>query len=404
MKKILLTALAVLAMVPTTMTAQDKKADAAKKDSTVFTVIKENPITSVKNQNNSGTCWAYSSLGFFEAELLRMGKGTHDLCESFLVYHTYMDRADKTVRTHGDASFSQGGSFYDAVYCLKNYGMVPQNAMPGPGELYGDSLYNFNQLDAVTSAYVEALAKGKLKKISLTWKNDLSNIYKNYFGELPTTVKAENGKTYTPQTYVTDYLGLNPDDYVSLTSYTHHPFYTKFILEIQDNWRWAESYNLPLNEFMEVMESAVKNGYTFAWGADVTERYFGRVDGTDIARVPKDLKVTDLTGNDAARWGGKVKTDDAQVASNEELTITQKLRQDAYDDWETTDDHGMVIYGLAKDQKGTEYFMVKNSWGDYNKYHGCFYASKAYVAYKTMNILINKKAIPAAIAKKLGIK
>jgi len=404
MKKTLLVALAAFTLGAGSLAAQEAK-DAAKKDSTIFTVIKENPITSIKDQNQSGTCWAYSSLGFLEAELLRMGKGTHDLCESFLVYHTYMDRADKAVRTHGDVSFSQGGSFYDAIYCLKNYGMVPQDAMPAPGSLYGDSLFNFNQLDAVATAYVEALAKGKQKKISLTWKNDLSSIYKNYFGELPTTVKAENGKTYTPQEYVSKYLGLNPDDYVSLTSYSHHPFYSKFILEIQDNWRWAESYNLPLDEFMQVMDNAVRTGYTFAWGADVTERYFGRVDGTNIAYVPKDLKVRDLTGSDAARWGGTIETGEgAKVSSDEELTITQELRQQGYDNWETTDDHGMVIYGLAKDQKGTEYFMVKNSWGDYGTYHGMFYASKAYVAYKTMNILIHKDAIPAKIAKKLGIK
>lgn len=240
MKSLLIAATMVL--LPGSVAAQ-KPEDAAK-DTVKFTVVKENPITSIKDQNQSGTCWAYSSLGFFEAELLRMGKGTHDLCESFLVYNTYMDRADKAVRTHGDVSFSQGGSFYDAVYCLKHYGIVPQDAMPAPGTLYGDSLFNFNQLDAVASAYVGAIAKGEHKKISLTWKNDLSNIYKNYFGELPTEVKVGK-KTYTPQTYVTDYLGLNMDDYVSLTSYTHHPFYSKFILEIQDNWRWAESYNLP---------------------------------------------------------------------------------------------------------------------------------------------------------------
>ena len=398
MKKIILVALALL--MPATAVMAKKKKEEVKKDTVEFTVIKQNPITSVKDQHRSGTCWAYSSLGFLEAELLRMGKGEHDLCESFLVYNTYMDRADKAVRTHGDASFSQGGSFYDAIYCLKHYGIVPQNAMPFPGSLYGDSLFNFNQLDAVASAYVGAIAKGNLKKISPTWKSDLSNIYKNYFGELPKTVVA-GGKTYTPQQYATDYLGLNPDDYVSLTSYTHHPFYTKFILEIQDNWRWAESYNLPLDEFMEVCDAAVRNGYTFAWGADVSESYFSR-DG--VARVPATLKDNDITGSDAARWTGSNAQNGAAIkTSNDEKTITQELRQLGYDNWETTDDHGMVIYGLAKNKQGDEYFMVKNSWGDYGKYHGMFYASKAYVAYKTMNILIHKSAIPAHIAKKLGL-
>ena len=398
MKKIILVALALL--VPATAVMAKKKKEEVKKDTAEFTVIKQNPITSIKDQHRSGTCWAYSSLGFLEAELLRMGKGEHDLCESFLVYNTYMDRADKAIRTHGDASFSQGGSFYDAIYCLKHYGIVPQDAMPFPGSLYGDSLFNFNQLDAVASAYVSAIAKGNLKKISPTWKSDLSNIYKNYFGELPKTVVA-GGKTYTPQQYATDYLGLNPDDYVSLTSYTHHPFYTKFILEIQDNWRWAESYNLPLDEFMEVCDAAVRNGYTFAWGADVSESYFSR-DG--VARVPATLKDNDITGSDAARWTGSNAQNGAAIkTSNDEKTITQELRQLGYDNWETTDDHGMVIYGLAKNKKGDEYFMVKNSWGDYGKYHGMFYASKAYVAYKTMNILIHKSAIPAHIAKKLGL-
>ncbi len=193
MKKTLLIALAALCLVPGSLSARKKQA--APKDTTIFTVVKENPITSVKDQNQSGTCWAYSSLGFLEAELLRMGKGNQDLCESFLVYNTYMDRADKTVRTHGDVSFSQGGSFYDAAYCLKHYGIVPQDAMPAPGSLYGDSLFNFNQLDAVASAYVGAIAKGQHRKISPMWKSDLSNIYKNYFGELPKEVKAADGKT-----------------------------------------------------------------------------------------------------------------------------------------------------------------------------------------------------------------
>ncbi|HRF86460.1 MAG TPA: C1 family peptidase [Alloprevotella sp.] len=399
MKKTFFVALSALCMLPGTTVAQD----AAKKDSLVFTVVKENPITSVKDQNQSGTCWAYSSLGFFEAELLRMGKGEHDLCESFLVYNTYMDRADKAIRTHGDASFSQGGSFYDAVYCLKHYGMVPQDAMPAPGTLYGDSLFNFNQLSAVTDAYVGAIAKGNLKKISPVWKKDLSAIYENYFGKLPASF-THKGKTYTPQSYVKE-LGINPDDYVSLTSYTHHPFYSKFILEIQDNWRWAESYNLPLDEFMQVMDEGIRNGYSFAWGADVSEDGFRKNTRKGIAIVPSNAKSDDKTGSDAARWTGSNERNSIAPADNKgELTITQEMRQIGYDNWETTDDHGMVIYGLAKDQNGKEYFIMKNSWGDYGPYHGMCYISKPYVAYKTMNILIHKDAIPAKIAKKLGLK
>ena len=388
---------AVMMLLPGTMVAQEKPA-AAKNDTVQFTVVKANPITSIKDQNRSGTCWDYSSLGFFEAELLRLGKGTYDLCESFVAYHTYMDRAEKAIRMHGDVSFSQGGSFYDVLYCMRHYGIVPQEAMPFPGSLYGDSLFNFNTLDAQASAYVKSIANSEMKKIPLTWKSTLSNIYAGYFGELPKTFTYK-GKSYTPESFQKS-LGLNLDDYVSLTSFTHHPFYSKFIIEVQDNWRWAESYNLPLDEFMTVMESAVRNGYTFAWGADVSETGFSR---NGIATVPAKSYKNDLTGSDAARWMGTNGKQVNQADSKDELTITQQLRQTAYDNWETTDDHGMVIYGLAKDPQGKEYFMVKNSWGEYGRYKGCFYASKPYVAYKTMNILINKNAIPKDIRKKLGI-
>ena len=395
MKKFFVIALAACTLAPA---AQAQEPGTYSKDS-AFVVVKANPITSIKDQNQSGTCWAYSSLAFFEAELLRMGKGQHDLCESFLVYHTYMDRADKAVRTHGDVSFSQGGSFYDAVYCLKNYGICPQEAMPAPGSLYGDSLFNFNQLDAVASAYVKAIAQGKHKKLSLSWKKDLCNIYANYFGELPKSFKVD-GKEYTPHFYA-ESLGLNMDDYISLTSYTQYPFYTKFIIEVQDNWRWAESYNLPLDEFMDVMVSAVKNGYTFAWGSDVSEKGFDARKG--VATVPAGAKENDKTGSDAARWTGSNDRNNATIAGGEgELTITQEMRQIGYDNWTTTDDHGMVIYGIAKDAKGKEYFMVKNSWGDYGPYNGMFYASMPFVAYKTMNILIHKDALPKKIARKLG--
>lgn len=388
---------AVMMLLPGTMVAQGKPA-AAKNDTVQFTVVKANPITSIKDQNQSGTCWDYSSLGFFEAELLRLGKGTYDLCESFVAYHTYMDRAEKAIRMHGDVSFSQGGSFYDVLYCMRHYGIVPQEAMPFPGSLYGDSLFNFNTLDAQASAYVKSIANSKMKKIPLTWKSTLSNIYANYFGELPKTFTYK-GKSYTPESFQKS-LGLNLDDYVSLTSFTHHPFYSKFVIEVQDNWRWAESYNLPLDEFMTVMESAVRNGYTFAWGADVSEKGFSR---NGIATVPAKSYKNDLTGSDAARWMGTNGKQMKEADSKDELTITQQLRQTAYDNWETTDDHGMVIYGLAKDPQGKEYFMVKNSWGEYGRYKGIFYASKPYVAYKTMNILINKNAIPKDIRKKLGI-
>ena len=396
MKKKLI--LAALLAVGTSLFAQDTKKD----EGFQFTVVKENPITSTKNQNRSGTCWAYSSLGFFEAELLRMGKGEWDFSEMFLAHKTYEDRAKAAVRMHGDISFSQGGSFYDCVYCMKHYGIIPQTAMPEPGTLYGDSLPNFGEFFSILEPMVAAIAKGEQKKLSPIWFKPINTTLDAYLGEVPTQF-TYNGKTYTPKSYMAS-TGLNMDDYVSLTSFTHHPFYEPFIIEVQDNWRWGLSYNLPLDEFMQVMESAVKNGYTFAWGADVSENGFSR-DG--IAVCPDLQKVKETNGSDYERWFGKsaVPSRAAYTARPlPELTITQEMRQEAYDNWETTDDHGMLIYGIATDQNGKEYFMVKNSWGTDYKYKGVWYASKAFVAYKTMNILINKNAIPKDIAKKLDIK
>lgn len=395
MKKTLL--IGALGLMTLSALAQEEK----KEEGFVFTTVKENPITSVKNQNRSSTCWSFSGLGFLESELLRLGKGEYDLSEMFVVHKTMEDRAVNYVRYHGDNSFSPGGSFYDVMYCMKHYGLIPEPLMPA-GVMYGDTLPVHNELDAVAGAYAGAIAKGKFSKLTPVWKNGLTGIYDAYLGKCPEKFTYK-GKEYTPMTFAQS-LGLNPDDYVSLTSYTHHPFYSKFVIEIQDNWRNGQSYNLPVNEFMEVMESAVKNGYTFAWGSDVSEQGFTR-DG--IAVLPDATKGAELTGSDMARWTGMTATDKRKELTSKplpEMTVTQEMRQTAFDNWETTDDHGMLIYGIAKDQNGKEYFMVKNSWGTSSKYKGTWYASKAFVAYKTMNIVIHKDALPKAIAKKLGLK
>ena len=394
-----LIALAALGLCFSSVYAKGPKKD-KNDEGFVFTTVKENPITSIKNQNRSSTCWSFSSLGYLESELLRLGKGEFDLSEMFVVHKTMEDRATNYVRYHGDASFSPGGSFYDIVYCYENYGMVPQEAMPGI--MYGDSLPVHNELDAVAEAYVKAIGKGNFSKLTPVWKKGLSSIYDTYLGECPKEFTYK-GKTYTPRTFADEVLGLNMDDYVSLTSYTHHPFYQPFSIEVQDNWRNALSYNLPIDELMEVMDNAINNGYTFAWGADVSEEGFTR-DG--VAVCPDVAKGAELTGSDMARWLGLSKSDRRKELTSKplpEINVTQEMRQTAFDNWETTDDHGMLIYGIAKDQNGKEYYMVKNSWGLSGKYKGIWYASKAFVKYKTMNILVHKKAIPADIAKKLGL-
>ncbi|MDR3118324.1 MAG: C1 family peptidase [Mediterranea sp.] len=393
MRKVVL--MAVLSAFAWNASAQEKKDTAG----FVFTAVKEIPITSVKNQNRSSTCWSFSALGFLESELLRLGKGEYDLSEMFVVHHTMIDRAERYVRLHGDNSFSPGGSFEDVLYCTRNYGLVPQEAMQGI--MYGDTLPVHTELDAVAAAYVDAIAKGKLKKLSPVWKKGLTGIYDTYLGTYPEKFTYK-GKEYTPKTFVQS-LGLNTEDYVSLTSFTHHPFYTEFAIEIQDNWRNALSWNLPLNELTAVIDNAVDKGYTVAWGSDVSETGFTR----DGIIVLPDLERSDLTGSDMARWTGLTAEDKRKEATSKpgpEKKVTQEMRQAGFDNWETTDDHGMLIYGIAKDQNGKEYYMVKNSWGTNSKYKGTWYASKAFVEYKTMNILVHKDAVPKEIAKKIKLK
>ena len=382
--------------------AQDKK-DTQKKDVPVFTTVKENPITSIKDQNRSGTCWAYSTLSFLESEILKATGKTYNLCEMFIANKDYMDRAIVKVRMHGDSQFSQGGSFEDVVTIMQNYGICPEEAMPAPGTLTGDSLANFGEFFTVMEPYVDAIAKTKASKISKQWRLGLQGILDAYLGKCPEKFVYE-GKEYTPKTFAQS-LGINLDDYVSITSYTHHPFYTQFALEIQDNWRWALSYNVPMEELMAIIDNAVNEGYTVAWGGDVTEDGFTRT-GLGLAYDVK--KARSMAGTDADRWFNLSATEkrnklDSLGVDAPEIVPTQEMRQEAFDRWETTDDHGMHLYGIAKDKNGREYYMVKNSWGNHGDYKGIWYMSKNYVAYKTMNIMVNKNAIPKDIRKKLGI-
>lgn len=377
----------------------------------VFTNKKELKITSIKDQNRAGTCWCYSGLAFIESELLRMGKGEYDLSEMYIVSNTYNDRAAAAVRTHGDVSFSQGGSFYDVIYGMKAFGLMPEECMR-PGAAYGDTLSDHTELSALTDAMVKAIATGDHKKLQTNqnnealWKKAVAAVHEIYLGKAPEKF-TYNGKEYTPKSFY-ESLGLNPDDYVSITSYTHHPFYEKFVLEIQDNWRWSQCYNVPLDEFMQIFDNAIDNGYTIAWGADVSEDGFRKGIRNGYCVLPDlDATSTDNGGSDMAHWTGLSRSDRAKEAYEHptpQRWVTQEERQAAFDNWQTTDDHGMLIYGTATDQTGNEYYMVKNSWGKVYKYKGMFYVSKAYVQYKTMNIVVHKDALPKEIKKKLGIK
>lgn len=401
MKKII--ALALLAVVATGANAKGKKQPKVDPNKPVFTIVKENPITSVKDQNRSGTCWAYSTLSYFESEILKSTGKTYDLCESFVANKDYMDRAIQVVRYHGDMQFSQGGSAYDVYYVLKNYGICPENAMPFPGSLYGDSLNNFNEFFSLLEPYVEGIATNKASKISGQWKVGFQGILDAYLGKCPENFTYE-GKNYTPKSFASS-LGLNMDDYVTITSYTHHPFYSQFVVEVQDNWRNPASYNLPMDEMMQIIDNAVMNGYTVAWGGDVSEPGFTR-DG--LAYMIDAKKMQSLQGSDMARWLGlspakRRNLIDSLGCNVPEVQATQKMRQERFDNWELTDDHGMLIYGIAKDQNGKEYYMVKNSWGETGKYKGTWYMTKTFIAANTMDYMVNKNAIPANIRKKMGI-
>ncbi|MDO4704276.1 aminopeptidase C [Tannerella sp.] len=373
-----------------------------KEDGYQFTTVKELKITPVKNQNRTGTCWSFSGVGLIEAELLRTGKGEYNLSEMFIANHSYKDKADKFVRLHGKLNFAQGGSFADVIYVFKHYGAVPADLYKGLE--YGENTHVHGELSEIATAYVNAVIKNPDKKLSTAWKKGFDGVIDTYLGKLPETFTYQ-GKQYTPKSFG-ESLGLNFDDYVSLTSYTHHPFYSQFPLEIEDNWRWAQSYNLPIHELMEVFDHAINNGYTIAWGSDVSERGFTR---NGIA-VAADIEALESSGSDQARWVGLSRTEkEAEIRKMvekpcKEIEVTQELRQQAYDNYQTTDDHGMLIYGIAKDQTGKKFYMVKNSWGTESKYKGLWYASETFVAYKTMNIVLHKDALPKAIKSKLGIK
>ena len=388
--------------------AMAESTDSLRKDTTdnnkpIFTVVKENPITSIKNQSRSGTCWDYSTLAFFESEILGKSVNTYNLSEMFVCNKNYMDRAIHTVRLHGDMQFEQGGSAYDVQYILKTYGICPEDAMPLPGTMYGDTLNNFSEFFLVMPPYVKTLATSTLKKLSPAWKNGLQGIIDAYIGKVPETFVYE-GKTYTPQTFAQS-LGLNWDDYVSITSYTHHPFWTEFPVEVQDNWRQGMSWNVPIDDLARIIDHAIMEGYTVAWGGDVSEDGFTR-DG--LAVLADDTKARDMSGTDMAKWlklsSGEKKEKIQKLGVNvPELTPSQQQRQTEFDNWQLTDDHGMQIYGVAKDQNGREYYMVKNSWGETGDYKGIWYMTKNFIVAKTMDFLVNKNALPKDIRKKLGM-
>lgn len=398
MKTLLVAALAAAFALPTYATEQ---ADTAKVDTLGFGFVDRIviPVTPVKDQNRSGTCWSFAGTGFFEDEILRNTGDTIDLSEMFVVRKCYEDKADRFVRLYGNTNFSPGGSVLDVPYVMSRYGLIPEEAYQGLN--YGEDNHVHGELQAALEGIVNAVVAKPNRKVSTAWRRALNGVLDAYLGDVPETF-VYNGKTYTPQSFAAS-LGIDPNNYVAVTSFTHHPFYEPFILEVCDNWLWEKYQNVPLDELKAIIDNALENGYTVGWAADVSEPGFKWLEG--VALMPKGKNEGDLTGTELARWvklPGSKRQDEKYNFTGpvEEIEVTQELRQQMFDSQETTDDHGMVIVGTAVDRLGNKYYKVKNSWNTYQVYDGYIYVSEPYLLAKTIDIYVNKDAVPASIAKK----
>jgi bleomycin hydrolase len=368
---------------------KDNGNESAKAGYTFETVV-DLEATPVKNQGRSGTCWSYATTSFLESELIRMGKDPADLSEMFTVRQVYVDKADKYVRLHGNLNFAQGGALPDVFYVIKKYGAVPQKVYDGLD--YGTDINNHSELEAILTAQIEQVIKNKSGQIAPNWKVAFAATVDAYLGAYPNEFEYD-GATYTPRTFADDYLGVKPDDYVQLTSWTHQPMNEEVMIQVPDNWAWGTSYNVPLNEMMAAVNNALSEGYTVSWATDVSEKGFSLKNG--LALVPaKDY--SDMSADERkAMFDGPI----------EEMEVTQAARQAAYDNYSTTDDHGMQITGMVKDQTGKAFYIVKNSWGERanDKRPGYIYASEAFLRYKTISVLMHKDALPKSLKKKFDL-
>ncbi len=383
--KLKLLCLAVAGIIAGNVSAQDFTTNNTE-SKYQFTIEKKLDVTPVKNQNKSGTCWSFSTNSFLESEVIRMGKQPVDLSMMWVVRNMYNERAWNYLRRQGKAQFAEGGEPHDVINCIRKYGIVPKSVYTGDNSnVDGKPIHG--EMDAVLLSFMKTVAERPT--VSKNWNAAFNGILDAYLGKKVDTFSVE-GKKYTPLEYAKS-LGINPDDYVEISSFTHHPFYKPFVLEVSDNWDNGQVFNLPLDEMQAVMDNAIAKGFTVEWASDVSEKYFSFKNS--IAIVPE---AVDTLGD-----AGLQKT---FLEPGNEKTITQELRQEAFDNLTTTDDHGMHIVGKAHDQNNHEYYLVKNSWGtDRNAMKGYFYCSVPFFRYKTTAIMLHKNAIPDTIAAKLGI-
>ncbi len=353
-----------------------------------FTDIVNLEKTSVKNQGSSGTCWSYSGNSFIESEMIRMGKKPVEISQIYTARNAYIEKGRNYVRMHGAVTLGDGGAFHDVINMYKKYGAVPQLVYSGLN--YGTDKNKFGEMAAIMEAVLAATVKNPNGELTPNWEKAYTAVIDSYLGEAPKSFDY-NGKKYTPETFAKDVIGINADDYVEISSLQEYPYYTKFVFMVPDNWSFDQVYNVKINELTDIIDHALKTGYSVAWGGDVSEKSFSWKNG--VAFVP-EKKYNDMTADEKADLFNGPKT---------ELVVTEEMRQKAFDNYTTTDDHGMHIVGLSKDQNGKEYYIVKNSWGSSNDYKGYLFMTKEFVKYKTTDIMLHKGGLPGSIAKKLGI-
>ena len=351
-----------------------------------FKEIKNLKTTSVKGQDRTGTCWCFATTSFLETELIRMGKGEFDLSEMFFIRNAYKTKALSYVRFHGKTNFGQGGQAHDVVNEIAENGIVPESVYSG--KVYGQEKHNHSEQNAVLKGMLDGVIKSR--KPTPVWENAYNSVLDAYLGEVPASFTFE-GKTYTPESFA-KYLGINPDDYIELTSYIHNPYYESFVLEMPDNWSYDGYYNLPVDDLIDVMKKAITEGYSVAWDGDMSDKGFSFKNG--VAIVPEE---------DWENMSDEVK-DSVFVKPGKEKQITQEMRQEAFANYTVTDDHLMHLTGMAKDKNGTYYFLTKNSWGpESNDFGGYLYMSESFVRLHTMAFMIHKDALPKDIKEKLGL-
>lgn len=363
-------------------------------------IVKEIPTTPVRDQYKTNTCWSFSGISLLETELIRMGKGQIDLSEMFIVRQNYERKADRYIRMHGKINFTAGGEVNDVTDAIADFGILPESVYSGLE--VNNECYTHQEMDKVLEEYVNAVIQDPNKELSSAWMNGMQKVLDSYLGEPPETFIYE-GNEYTPKSFA-GFLGLELDNYVMLTSFIHQPYYELFILEVPDNWSWGKSYNVPLDELVQIVDSAIYNNYSVAWAADITEPGFSFTKGMALAPevlyAPRSKRI-------AEKWNDKTKEEQEKLIFQnrkpvKEIEVTPEIRQIAFDNYSTTDDHGMHIVGIAEGREGKPFYYVKNSWGADNPYRGYLYVSQAYFKYKSISIMVNKDAIPKTIADKLG--